>query len=188
MDAHFPVLTVRTSECIGIRVAIQSDGKEAHCRWISSGLWAGKPWSERKHSMDPLLYGTPSIESLEDLQDKMSVHRQGYSFVTEPANKLERSYLDLSTKACLHPVDGLMSSDVWKIDAVHRYLREETSLLRNIMLMMYLRGGQAPRTTEFLSIECCNGPSTLRGTCVHSGSIIYITRHSKARRMTNQEF
>ena len=101
----------------------------------------------------------------------MSVHRQGYSFVTEPANKLERSYLDLSTKACLHPVDGLMSSDVWKIDAVHRYLREETSLLRNIMLMMYLRGGQAPRTTEFLSIECYNGPSTSRGIYVHSGSL-----------------
>jgi hypothetical protein len=138
--------------------------------------------------MDRLLYGTPSIESLEDLQDKMSVHRQGYSFVTEPANKLERSYLDLSTKACLHPVYGLMSSDVWKIDAVHRYLREETSLLRNIMLMMYLRGGQAPRTTEFLSIECYNGPSTSRGIYVHSGSIVYVTRHSKARRMTNQEF
>lgn len=81
-----------------------------------------------------------------------------------------------------------MSSDVWKIDAVHRYLREETTLLRNIMLMMYLRGGQAPRTTEFLSIECYNGPSTSRGIYVHSGSIVYVTRHSKARRMTNQEF
>jgi hypothetical protein len=102
--------------------------------------------------MDHLLYGTRSIESLEGLEDKTSVHRQGYSFVTEPANKLERSYLDLSTNACFHPVDGLMSSDVWKMDAVHRYLKEETSLLRNIMLM-YLRGGQAPRTTEFLSVE-----------------------------------
>jgi hypothetical protein len=80
-----------------------------------------------------------------------------------------------------------MSSDVWEIDAVHQYLREETSLLQNIMLMMYLRGGQAPRTTEFLSIECYNGSSTSRCIYVHSGSIVYVTRHSKARRMTNQE-
>jgi hypothetical protein len=80
-----------------------------------------------------------------------------------------------------------MSSDVWKMDAVHRYLKEETSLLRNIMLMMYLRGRQAPRTTEFLSVECYNGPSTSRGIYVHGGSIVYVTRHSKARRMTNQE-
>lgn len=81
-----------------------------------------------------------------------------------------------------------MSSDVWKMDAVHRYLREETSMLRNVMLMMYLRGGQAPRTTEFLRIECYNGPSTSRGIYIHCGSIVYVTRHSKARRMTNQEF
>ena len=65
-----------------------------------------KALERAQHSMDRLLYGTPSIESLEDLQGMMSVHRQGYSFVTEPANKLERSHFDLSTKACLHPVDG----------------------------------------------------------------------------------
>jgi hypothetical protein len=135
----------------------------------------------------PLTLWKSSIISLEDLQDKMSVHRQGCSFVAEPANKLERSYLNLSTKACLHTAEGLMSSDVWKMDAVHRYLKEETSLLRNIMLMMYLRGRQAPRTTEFLSVECYNGPSTSRGIYVHGGSIVYVTRHSKARRMTNQE-
>jgi hypothetical protein len=65
-----------------------------------------KALERAQHSMDRLLYGTPSIESLKDLHDKMSVHRQGYSFVTEPANKLERPHFDLSTKACLHLVDG----------------------------------------------------------------------------------
>lgn len=78
-----------------------------------------------------------------------------------------------------------MSSDVWKVDTVHRYLREETSLLRNIMLIMYLRSGQALRTTEFLRIECYNGPSTSRDVYVHYGSIVYVTRYSKAQRMTN---
>jgi hypothetical protein len=42
--------------------------------------------------------------------------------------------------------------------------------------------------TEFLSVECYNGPSTSRGIYIHGGSIVYVTRHSKARRMTNQEF
>lgn len=56
------------------------------------------------------------------------------------------------------------------------------------MLIMYLRGGQAPRTTELFSIEHQNGPSTSRGVYVHEGSVVYVTRHSKARHATNQEF
>jgi hypothetical protein len=186
------------------RALSRADGPNFKVHWDESGDrvgWEGgtlsmdqlrnlgkKALERAQYSMDRLLYGTRPIISLEDLQDKMSVHRQGYPFVAEPANKLERSYLNRSTKACLHPADGLMSSDVWKMDAVHRYLKEWTSLLRNIMLMMYLRGGQAPRTTEFSSVECYNGPSTSRGIYIHGESIVYVTRHSKARRMTNQEF
>jgi hypothetical protein len=61
------------------------------------------------------------------------------------------------------------------MDAVRRYLKEETNLLTNIMLIMYLHGSQAPRTTEFLSIECYNGPSTARRLYVQDGSVVYIT-------------
>ena len=53
------------------------------------------------------------------------------------------------------------------------------------MLIMYLRDGQAPRTMEFFSVECCNGPSTCRGVYVHAGAIMYVTQHAKARRLTN---
>ena len=141
-----------------------------------------------RRSMDRLLYGLDPNISLDDLQDKMSSHRQGYYFVKESANGLDGAYLELLSKACLHPGDGLMSAEVWKLDAVRRFLKQESSLLTNIMLMMYLRGGQAPRTTEFLSIECWNGPTTSRGIYIHRGSLVYVTRHSKARRMTNHEF
>lgn len=81
-----------------------------------------------------------------------------------------------------------MVSESWKMDAVRRYLKEETDLLINVMLIMFLRGGQALRITEFLSIESYNGPSTPRGLYVYDGSLTYVTRHSKARRTTNQEF
>jgi len=74
------------------------------------------------------------------------------------------------------------------MDAVRRYLKAETNLLENIMLLMYLRSGQAPRSTEFFSLQCFNSPSTSRGIYIHNGSIMYVTRHSKARRVTNQEF
>ena len=101
---------------------------------------------------------------------------------------MEGAYLELLSKACLHPRDGLMSAEVWKLDAVRRYLKEESSLLTNIMSLMYLRGGQAPRTTEFWSIEYCNGPRTSRGIYIHRGSLVYVTRHSKARRMMGHVF
>jgi hypothetical protein len=125
---------------------------------------------------------------LDRLRDRMSNVYCGYSFMQDPSNDLDKAYLQLYSRACLDPADGLMSSESWKMDAIRRYLKEEMDLLINIMLIMFLRGGQAPRTTEFLSIECYNGPSTSRGLYIHNGSLAYVTRHSKARRTINQEF
>jgi hypothetical protein len=67
-------------------------------------------------------------------------------------------------------------------------MKKEEKLLEYITVMMYFRGEQAPRITEFFSILCWNGASSSRGPYVHEGSMMYITRHSKARRTTNQEF
>jgi hypothetical protein len=102
------------------RTLSRADGPNFRVHWDQSGDtvgWEGgtlsmdqlrslgrKALERAQHSMDRLLYGTRPIVSLEDLQDKMSIHRQGYSFVAGPANKLERSYLNLSTKAFLHPM------------------------------------------------------------------------------------
>lgn len=47
---------------------------------------------------------------------------QGYSFVTEPANCLSETYLQLSEQACLARVDGLFSKDGWDKHTVRRYL------------------------------------------------------------------
>lgn len=56
------------------------------------------------------------------------------------------------------------------------------------MLVFFLRGGQASRSTELFSLEHRNGASTLRGLCIHNGSVVSITRHAKARHATNREF
>jgi hypothetical protein len=139
-------------------------------------------------SLCRLMYGTPIEIQLEKLRDRLSNQDQGYSFVQDPANGLSSAYLDLSSRACLDPIGGLMASERWKTDAVLRYLKEETELLASIMLLCFLYGGQAPRTSEMFSIECQNGPATSRGLYVDQGTLMYVTRHNKSRSSTNQEF
>ena len=135
-----------------------------------------------------LMYGFQPKIHLNSIRDRLATTAAGYSFVQDPANKLASAYLDLSSQACLDPANGLMSRNSWKYEAVRRYLEGEAELLTQLILVMYFQGGQAPRSTEFFSVECKNGPSTLRGICVHAGSIVFITRHSKAGRATNNEF
>lgn len=106
----------------------------------------------------------------------------------DPANDLEHAYLELSSRACLDPVDGSMAGEGWNYKSVHRYLEEKERLLSQLMLVLYLCGGQAPRSTELFSIEHCNGLTTSRRLYVYRGAICFVTRHSKARHSTNQEF
>ena len=54
--------------------------------------------------------------------------------------------------------------------------------------MCYLSGGQLPRVSELFSLECENGPVSAQGLYVYNAHVIYIIRHHKAKRSTNQEF
>lgn len=135
-----------------------------------------------------LMYGIQPDERLDTIRDDMSNIARGYSFVQEPRNGLADAYLELSSRACLDKADGLMSRDRWNRTAVDRYVKEEGALLQQIMLVLYLLGGQAPRSTELFSLECWNGPATPRSIYVHAGSMLYVTRHHKARQSSNQEF
>ena len=139
-------------------------------------------------SMSRLMYGLEPQLQLKDIQDRFSAHEYGYSFVQDPANGLRSEYLKLSSRACLDPIDGLVSGERWNFDAVRRYLTEESNLVLLLFQLLFLRAGQGPRTLELSSIECYNGPSTSRGLYVHDGSIVYVTRHAKARQATNREF
>ncbi len=116
------------------------------------------------------------------------IMKKGYSFVHEPANKLNTAYLDLSSRACLDSKNGLMRGEQWNMVAVRRYLQEEVNFLTEMMLVMHLLGGQAPRSPDLFSIEHRNGESTSRGICIHEGVVVCIIRHWKARQATNKEF
>lgn len=125
---------------------------------------------------------------LNSLYDKMSVVKHGYSFVQDPRNNLSTKYLELSSQACLDPENGLMSGESWKSKAVRHHLNQNDELLKQLGLILHLTRGQAPRSTELSSIECENGPTTSRGFYIHDRALCYVTRHSKSRRTTNQEF
>ncbi|KIV98742.1 uncharacterized protein PV09_09494 [Verruconis gallopava] len=139
-------------------------------------------------SLTRLMYGWVPDIHLKGIRDMISNQKKGYSFVQEPANKLNTAYLDLSSRACLDLINGLIKGDQWNMAAVRRYLQEEVEFLIQMMLVMYLLGGQAPRSPDLFSIEHRNGESTSRGTCVHDGVVVYIIQHWKARQATNKEF
>ena len=138
--------------------------------------------------LDQMMYGLRPRFDMNSLHDEMSVVKHGYSFVQDPRNNLSTKYLELSSQACLDPESGLMSGESWKSKAVRHYLDQNDKLLKQLGLILYLTGGQAPRSTELFSIECENGPTTSRGIYIHDGALCYVTRHSKSRRTTNQEF
>lgn len=139
-------------------------------------------------SVARLMYGVRPEIRLEGLRDHWSNKTPGYSFVQDSANDLASAYLALSSRACLDPVGGLLIGDRWDLDAVRRYLKDEQELLLDILLLLFLRGGQSPRIPELTSLECSNGPYTSRGIYIHGGLAAYVTRHWKARKSTNQEF
>ncbi|EAQ93900.1 hypothetical protein CHGG_02135 [Chaetomium globosum CBS 148.51] len=129
----------------------------------------------------------PQVD-LHALRDKMSDVGKGYSFVTEPANHLVDAFLALSERACLSPVNGLIGRSGWDQQAVRRYIELHDQALVELMALIHLTGGQAARATELMCLEHCNGPSTSRGIYVYDGSFFLVTRHTKARSVTNQEF
>lgn len=135
-----------------------------------------------------LIYSWTLAYKLSSIKDRLSVYTQGYLFVIEPSNSLSDKYLELSRRACLATVDGLITDKSQDYIAVGRYLDLVNEFLRHILVLAYLTSGQAPRGTELLSIEHYNTLAISRGVCIYSGKIILISRHTKSRRTTNKEF
>ncbi|KAM0722087.1 hypothetical protein Q7P37_003013 [Cladosporium fusiforme] len=186
------------------RAFSRTDGPSFRVRWSDDGetvSWADgklrlsefRSFAQRAvdsadEFLREMMYGMRPRFDLTRFRDDMSVTKQGYSFVQDPRNDLATKYLDLSSQACLDSENGLMSGKSWNLKAVRHYLDRDHELLKQLALIMYLSGGQAPRAPELFSIECENGPATSRGLYIYDGALCYVTRHSKSRRTTNEEF
>ncbi|KAK2035747.1 hypothetical protein LZ31DRAFT_537228 [Colletotrichum somersetense] len=139
-------------------------------------------------AVDRLMYGWNPVFDLSKTKDRMANTHRGYSFISEPANGLQEAYLDLSQRACLSGVDGLLSKEGWVVRRVQRYIDDSDALLSMLFVLVHLTGGQAARGSELASVEYQNGTSAQRGVYIYSGALVLITRHHKTRHMTNNEF
>ncbi|KAH7119368.1 hypothetical protein B0J13DRAFT_403719, partial [Dactylonectria estremocensis] len=135
----------------------------------------------------------PDEIDLRHIRDRISTTTQGYSFVMDPANGLESLHLDLFMRACISPIDGLLKThskheSTWDFTSAQSYLVAHDDLLRTLMVLMNLDGGQSARISELLTLEHCNSLSQPRGICVWGAKVCSITRYHKARLATNNEF
>ncbi|KAM5527730.1 hypothetical protein FOXYSP1_20092 [Fusarium oxysporum f. sp. phaseoli] len=142
-----------------------------------------------------LMYGfEPEDPDIGGLRDRLSKTTPGYSFLTDPQNRLEELYLTVFMRACTAPVDGLLktqqrdSGSSWDIDAAQAYLYGHDAYLKTIIVLGQLDSGQGARVSELLTIEQANTRSRLRGIGIFGGKMLSITRHHKARLTTNHEF
>ncbi|EWZ78938.1 hypothetical protein FOWG_16879 [Fusarium oxysporum f. sp. lycopersici MN25] len=129
----------------------------------------------------------PAID-LANITDDMTNNKEGFSFVLHPRNKLDTAYLELVHRASRAHRNGLFRGSGWDWNAVFQYLKKEQAFLSAILGGMFCAGGQLPRCTEVLTLLCCNSELHPRGIYVYDQSIVYITRHHKAKRATNHEF
>lgn len=135
-----------------------------------------------------LMYGWEPTVDLTGIKDTMSNGDGGYSFVSDPRNNLGQAYLGLFRRACISRQKPLYQKGCWDGQAVGEYRKKEESFRKYLGLAMYIAGGQLPRWPELLSLWCENTEFGERGIYVHNKSLIFVTRHHKAKRSTNREF
>ncbi|PWI64591.1 hypothetical protein PCL_09521 [Purpureocillium lilacinum] len=189
----------------------QSDGPTFHFEWSDDGeviSWDGDhrlSMSAFRGLVQTLLQAAtklcrrlmydwePPKPDFKRIRDRLSASSTGYSFVTDPANGLADAYLEVLSRACRAPIDGLLQwnpggEGCWDVKAVTKFIERHDELLKMLMLLFHLGSGQGSRISELLSIEHCNTPSRLRGIGFYAGYMFSTTRHHKARLATNNEF
>jgi len=186
------------------RALSRSDGPSFRVHWSDDGQivsWADGSLTMTqfreigrgalKHAAsccDRLMYHWSPSCDISSLRDKLSDMSYGYSFVTDSANGLTDAYLELSRRACLSDVGGLMADENWDTHAVRQYLDLQREFQGSIMVLISLFGGQMPRGTDLLAVAHCNSAANRRGVFIYEGKIAIMTQVNKARRATNREF
>ncbi|OWT42309.1 hypothetical protein VFPPC_18572 [Pochonia chlamydosporia 170] len=134
-----------------------------------------------------LMFSFEPYVDLAGIRDDMTNSTAGYSFVTDPANKLEGAYLELIERASSRGRDDLIANGRWKWKLVDQYLKLEEQF-RTYLGLAIQGNAQRARWTELLQLWCENGEFGQRGVFVYKSFIIHLVRHHKAKRSTNREF
>ncbi|KAH0835064.1 hypothetical protein FOPE_04069 [Fonsecaea pedrosoi] len=127
--------------------------------------------------------------SLEGIKDSFSNNTPEYSFVYDPANRLNDVYLQLYTSVCGMGPNALIQYGEWDLPAVIEYLQLHDRALRALgQQAMATNDGGVPRLGEMFTILLRNGPMSPRGVYVYDGTMMTFVRYTKAQRNTNREF
>lgn len=187
------------------RVMARSDTSSFLLRWSEDGqtvfhgdsfqismaefrLLAEHIINETNRLCTELMYGWEPTIDLAKLKDDMTNTEKGFSFVLHPENHLKEAYLELSKKACTARSDSLSRRGQWNWKEVFKYLKKDGTLRSYFALGMVILCGQGPRWSDLSNVWRVNGEFGERGIYIYNGSMIYLTRHHKAKRSTNREF
>ena len=129
----------------------------------------------------------PEIDLL-TIKDDLVNSEAGYSFVTDPRNKLQNGYRDLLRRACADGKHPLQHEGNWDWKAAFLYTKREETLRMKLLGALAVTCGQKPRSPELLGVLCENTATSQKNICLDGGCMFYNVSHHKAKRATNQEF
>lgn len=134
-----------------------------------------------------LLFGQwPDIQ-LGRIHDDLSVHRPSFSFIAQPANKLQIAFREVS-KVAFSTRGGCSFKSKAGRNKLQRYLRESDSFVRLLYAAIHITYGMPARGEELQTIRWADTITVQRNIFVYKGQIILIFAYNKANTNTNNSF
>lgn len=114
--------------------------------------------------------------------------RQSYSFAEEPANQdlWDRSWLlkHMLRDRELRQAIWDESTKIWKRSGVNEWMIRVEQGLGKLAALLLWTGGQAPRSTELVTVRMENTVADTRDFFVDRGQVFYTTTYNKSQRRT----
>lgn len=82
----------------------------------------------------------PAID-LHSIQDSMVNNQVGWSFLSEPANRLQHSFRHLQQRAWQEKRSGFVARQRWVPSKVAKYLKQVTAFQPLLLLCIHFTGG-----------------------------------------------
>ncbi|KAF7944511.1 hypothetical protein EAE96_010902 [Botrytis aclada] len=163
--------------------------RNTHCQ-ISTSQLRATVWvtiQDCQIMLHQLMFNWKPVVSLERIEDSLANNQPGWSFLTEPSNRLGDSYRQLSEQAWMSK-DGLRVGEKWSRPRSENYLQLAMKFGRLLQVCIHFVGGMPGRMTEIASIRYRNTRQVMRNIFVHNGKLAIITEYHKARSRTNHAF
>ena len=120
-------------------------------------------------------------------QDTFTQSDVGYSFLSEPVNRLQHSHLDFRQHLQTLELSKMVKRQSY-IEHGLRFLEQASMFLRPLCTAIHVTGGQPGRGSELMSIKWRNGQHALRNVYIYDGCVLVLIKYNKSRASTNRSF